>query len=431
MHDRLAQAIARLGRRPPEEFAVLFMDLDRFKTVNDGLGHGVGDELLNRFARRLKLCIRPSDTLARIGGDEFALLIDDVSAPGEVNRVAGRIRETLQPPFQLQGHEVVVSASIGVAMSAARYAHPEEVLRDADIAMYRAKAQGRDRYVIFDQRMHEEAMALVRLESDLRKAVERNEFVLHFQPLISFAYQRICGFEALVRWQHPRRGLLHPAAFIEMAEETGLIVPLGMFVLRRACEAIRRMMDLHPERSWMRMSVNLSARQFSAPDLVAEVRATIEAAGADPSWLVFEITESVLVEDFDEVLPVLQALRDLGVHIEIDDFGTGYSSLAYLHRIPFDRIKIDRSFVGQMELGLEQVALVLTITSLARNLGVGVVAEGVETIEQCRTVARLGADAGQGYYFAPPMPLHEAMMWMERNPEWQEAGRASTVRSVK
>jgi len=432
MNDRLERAIVRLRRKPDEEFAVLFMDLDRFKTINDGLGHLIGDELLMQFARRLKLCIRPADTLARLGGDEFALLVEDVSEPGEVNRVAQRIRGTLRMPFQLQGHEVVISSSIGIAMSGPQYARPEEILRDADIAMYRAKAQGRDQYVLFDQRMHEEAMALVRLESDLRKAVERGEFVLHFQPLISFAYQRICGFEALVRWQHPTRGLLHPAAFIEMAEETGLIVPLGMFVLRRACEAIKRIMTLYPERSWMHISINLSARQFSAPDLVSDIRATIENTGVKPSWLVFEITESVLMEDLDEVLPILEGMRDLGVHIEIDDFGTGYSSLGYLHRIPFDRIKIDRSFVGQMELGLEQVALVQTITNLARNLGVGVVAEGVETMEQCATVARLGADVGQGYYFAPPMPLHEAMMWMERNPEWKEAGRLSaSIRALK
>lgn len=430
-YDRVERAIARLARRPEEEFAVLFMDLDRFKNINDGLGHMVGDELLMQFARRLKLVIRPSDTLARLGGDEFALLLEDIRDPGEVNRVAQRIRETLKMPFQLQGHEVVVSSSIGIAMSKPGYDRPEELLRDSDIAMYRAKAQGRDQYVIFDQRMHEEAMALVKLESDLRKAVERNEFVLHYQPLISFAYQRICGFEALVRWQHPTRGLLHPAAFIDMAEETGLIVPLGMFVLRRACEAIKRVMDLYPERSWMHMSINLSARQFAAPDLVADVRQVIEQTGVQPNWLVFEITESVLMEDLDEVLPILEGLRDLGVHIEIDDFGTGYSSLGYLHRIPFDRIKIDRSFVGQMELGLEQVALVQTITNLARNLGVGVVAEGVETIEQCRKVAQLGADVGQGYYFAHPMPLHDAMMWMERNPEWQEAARTSAMRAVK
>jgi len=431
LHDRLGWAIGRLGRRPDEKFAVLFMDLDRFKNINDGLGHMVGDELLMHFARRLKLCIRPSDTLARFGGDEFALLLEDIREPGEVNRVAQRIRDTLRTPFHLKGHEVVVSASIGIAMSGLQYTQPEEMLRDADIAMYRAKGQGRDQYVIFDQRMHEEAMALVKLESDLRQAVNRNEFVLHYQPLINFAYQRICGFEALVRWKHPTRGLLYPAAFIEMAEETGLIVPLGMFVLRRACETMRRLMDLYPDRSWMRMSVNLSARQFSQPDLVEEVRRTMEAAKVNPKWMVFEITESVLMEDLDTVLPILEGLRELGVHIEIDDFGTGYSSLAYLHRIPFDRLKIDRSFVGQMDLGLEQVALVQTITSLARNLGVGVVAEGVETIEQCRRVAQLGVDVGQGYYFAPPMPRHEAIMWLDRNPEWPEAGRQPTMHAVK
>jgi EAL domain-containing protein (putative c-di-GMP-specific phosphodiesterase class I) len=345
--------------------------------------------------------------------------------------VAQRIRDTLKTPFSLQGHEVVVSASIGIAMSGLQYTQPEEMLRDADIAMYRAKDQGRDQYVIFDQRMHEEAMALVRLESDLRQAVNRGEFVLHYQPLINFAYQRICGFEALVRWNHPTRGLLYPAAFIEMAEETGLIVPLGMFVLRRACESIRRLMDLYPERSWMRMSINLSARQFSQPDLVEEIRRTMEATKVDPKWMVFEITESVLMEDLDTVLPILEGLRELGVHIEIDDFGTGYSSLSYLHKIPFDRLKIDRSFVGQMDLGLEQVALVQTIISLARNLGVGVVAEGVETIEQCRKVAQLGVDVGQGYYFAAPMPRHEAIMWLDRNPEWPEAARQAPVRAVK
>ena len=431
LHDRLDRALGRLLRRPEDVFAVMFMDLDRFKNINDGLGHLVGDELLMHFARRLKLCIRPSDTLARLGGDEFALLLEDVGEAGEVNRVAQRIRETLKIPFHLRGHEVVVSASIGIAMSGTHYERPEELLRDADIAMYRAKDQGRDQYVIFNQRMHEEAMALVRLESDLRKAIQRSEFVLHFQPLVSFAYQRICGFEALVRWQHPTRGLLHPAAFIEMAEETGLIVPLGKFVLRRACEAIKRLMDLYPDRSWMRMSINLSARQFTQADLVQDLRAVIDQTGVKPSWLVFEITESLLMEDLDEVLPILEGMRELGVHIEIDDFGTGYSSLAYLHRIPFDRIKIDRSFVGQMELGLEQVALVQTITNLARNLGVGVVAEGVETVEQCRKVSQLGADVGQGYYFAAPMPLHEAIVWMERNPEWPEARWASSVRAVK
>ncbi len=431
LNDRLERAISRLTRRPEDVFAVMFMDLDRFKNINDGLGHLVGDELLMHFARRLKLCIRPSDTLARLGGDEFALLLEDVGEAGEVNRVAQRIRETLKIPFHLQGHEVVVSASIGIAMSTREYTRPEELLRDADIAMYRAKEQGRDQYVIFNQRMHDEAMALVRLESDLRQGVQRNEFVLHYQPLVSFAYQRICGFEALVRWQHPTRGLLHPAAFIEMAEETGLIVPLGAFVLRRACETIVRLHALYPDRSWLRMSVNLSARQFSQANLLDTVKEVLEATGADPRWLVFEITESLLMEDLDQILPILEGIRELGVHIEIDDFGTGYSSLAYLHRIPFDRIKIDRSFVGQLEMGLEQVALVQTITTLARNLGVGVVAEGVESIEQCHKVAQLGVDVGQGYYFAAPMPLHDVMVWMERNPEWPEASRTSSIRSVR
>ena len=411
--NRLEMALQRCRRSPRTRFAVLFLDLDRFKVINDSLGHRIGDELLIALSERLRASVRVIDTVARLGGDEFGFLLEGLIDVRQASRNAERILDELARPFQLPGHEVFTSGSIGIAVGDGETTGPEQILRDADIAMYRAKAQGRSMYTVFDQEMHREAVAAMQLENDLRRALERHELELHYQPVVCISDGRLCGFEALLRWHHPERGLLLPTQFIPSAEETGLIVPLGAWVLESACRQIAAWgHDLVREKE-LGVSVNLSARQLAHPELVPLVRRTLEATGAPASRLKLEITESVLMADAPAAQNVLQQLRrGLGLSVVIDDFGTGYSSLAYLHQFPIDTLKIDRSFVTRLGNGEEEI--VRAIVTLGRSLRMQVLGEGVETRAQLEALGRLGCDLAQGFLLAPPMPAAEAGALLRR-----------------
>ncbi|MGH7476105.1 MAG: putative bifunctional diguanylate cyclase/phosphodiesterase [Longimicrobiales bacterium] len=408
--DRLERVIAR-WRRNQQLFAVLFLDLDRFKLVNDSLGHYMGDQLLLAVARLLSTCVRAEDTVARLGGDEFAILLDAIDEVADATYVAKRIQQRMAQPFQLLEHEVFTSVSIGITMCPEECEGPEELLRDADTAMYRAKASGRGHYQIFDRQMHAHVVAQLQLETDLRHAVARREFTLLYQPIVSLADGSLQGFEALLRWRHPARGLLTPDAFIEAAEDSGLIVPIGLWVLRHACTQLADWQTRFPQVTPLSMAVNLSPRQFMQPDLVEQVLGIASAAGIQPTALHLEITEGAVMENPELATSTLRRLRHAGVRLCIDDFGTGYSSLSVLHQFPIDTVKIDRSFVKRMGNGGQSLGLVATIVSLARHLGMEPVAEGVETEEQRSRLRAMGSRFGQGFLFATPLePIRAAAM---------------------
>ena len=398
--DRLTMVMNRGSRWSEHRFAVLFLDLDRFKLVNDGLGHVIGDKILVAFARRLEACLRQGDTVSRLGGDEFALLLDRTGSAKEATRAAERIHRVLETPFHVEGNEVFESASIGIALSTTGYDRPEDIIRDADTAMYRAKAMGRGRHVVFDRAMHARAVEALRLETDLRRAVERGDFVLHYQPVVSLADGRVASFEALVRWNHPEHGLVMPDRFIGLAEETGLIVPLGSWVLREACRQMADWTALTPASPLV--SVNLSPRQLAQPQLVHEVGRLLEATGLGEGRLGIEITESALMEG-REIRPRLMELREMGARLLLDDFGTGYSSLSYLLRFPIDVIKIDACFVNGLEDDVEKLEIVRSIVTIAHSLGKRVIAEGVENARQAEMLRSLGCDYGQGFHWARPV----------------------------
>ncbi|HVF87131.1 MAG TPA: EAL domain-containing protein [Pyrinomonadaceae bacterium] len=400
--EHLKLAVERAKRPKRYLFAVLFLDLDRFKNINDSLGHTVGDQLLIGIARRFEGCLRHIDTVARLGGDEFAVLLDGIEDSSDAVRVAERLQKALRQPLNLGGHEVFTSASIGIALSSTGYEQPEEVVRDADTAMYRAKALGKARHEIFDTEMHARAVTLLRLENDLRRAVERDEFCVYYQPIISLDGGGIYGFEALVRWQHPERGLVAPSQFITVAEETGLIIPIGRWVLREACRQMRQWQKQFPSVRSLTLSVNLSGKQLTQPDLVAQVKQILRESDFDPRLLQLEITESAVIENTRTVTEMLLQLRDLGLRLSMDDFGTGYSSLSYLHRFPINTIKIDRSFINSREGGDEN-EIVRTIIMLARSMGMNVVAEGVETQDQLSYLKSLDCEYGQGFLFSRPV----------------------------
>jgi diguanylate cyclase (GGDEF)-like protein/PAS domain S-box-containing protein len=405
--DRLGVALAGLRRGADNRFVVLFLDLDRFKTVNDSLGHSVGDRLLIEIARRLERQMRPSDTVARLGGDEFAVIAGGVRDGAGAAHIAERIQGALVAPFRIDEQEVFVTASIGIALPDESTVAADSLLRDADLAMYRAKAAGRGRYEVFDRELHRTAVALLKLETELRRAVAAGEFVMHYQPIVALASGLIVGFEALTRWMHPERGLVAPAHFIALAEETSLIVPLGWLVLEKACRQARDWQARFPAEPPLFMSVNVSGKLFAQEGAVEQLLEILERSGLAAQSLRLEVTESVVLDHGDQVMDRLRLLRGYGIQLSVDDFGTGYSSLSYLQRFRYDSLKIDRSFVRDLALADSRV-IVETILSLANHLGIGVVAEGVETEEQLARLRQLGCPLGQGFWFAKPLDARAA-----------------------
>jgi diguanylate cyclase (GGDEF)-like protein/PAS domain S-box-containing protein len=398
--ERLEQALAR-ATREQRSIAVLFVDLDNFKLINDSLGHPEGDRLLKEVARRLSACVGTGGTVARFGGDEFTVLVEDTAAAAA--KLAEQLAHALRAPVVLKARDVFISASIGVALSTAGKSSAEELLRNADVAMYRAKSSGKNRYAVFAPSMNADALERLEVETDLRRALDAGELRLNYQPIVTLDSGEVHEVEALIRWEHPRRGLVSPAEFIPVAEETGLIVPIGQWVLEQACKQARIWDHDLPDRMPLCISVNLSARQFQHPELVADIRAALERAGLSPHRLTLEITESAVMQDADAAVATLRALKSIGVRVAIDDFGTGYSSLSYLKLLPVDTLKIDRSFVNGLGQDEQDEAIVRSIVALARALSLSVTGEGIETPAQHDHLRSLGCDRGQGYLFARPL----------------------------
>jgi diguanylate cyclase (GGDEF)-like protein/PAS domain S-box-containing protein len=427
--DRVTHAIER-QQRDHKPVAVLFMDLDDFKTINDSLGHAAGDQLLSEVGERLKSALRAADTAARLGGDEFAILLEDGGEGIQAVDVADRIMESLEAPFPLEGKEVFVRASIGIAVAEddENASHGEdaveEILRNADVAMYMAKENGKGRYQVFEPAMHETALKRLELKADLQRAVEHGEFILHYQPVIELESGRISGVEALIRWMHPERGMVPPLDFIPLAEETGLIVAIGQWVLQEACMYARDLQTRFPSDPPFHMAVNLSARQLQRPEIVDEVRDILEETGLEPSSLILEITESVMMSNMELSIERLGELKALGVMLAVDDFGTGYSSLGYLKRFPVDVVKIDRSFVTGLGSDPGDVAIVSAVIGLAHALHLRVTAEGVETEEQLMALIDLDCDEAQGYFFSPPQPAPDLRGLIARTRTWRPPGAA-------
>jgi PAS domain S-box-containing protein len=418
--DRLQHALTLSKKHPNYKFAVLLIDVDEFKIINDSLGHTAGDEVLIQIGQRLKDAVRRADTvsrprmsegpgrptnddtLARLGGDEFTILLDDIRDPIEAVRVAERVQAELAAPFAVNQERIVLSASIGIAFSASPHDRAEDLVRDADIAMYRAKRAGKARCEVSDAAMHANALKRLRLETDLRKALDQGEFRIHYQPMVSLQTGKITGFEALTRWQRPE-GLLSPIEFIGVAEEIGLIIPMNRQLLREACQNLRSWQSEFPSSPPLTMSVNITPREFAQPDLVSEIRKSLEQTGVDPGCLQLEIIETTAMGDAERSGHVLADLKALGVRLSIDDFGTGYSSLSRLRRIPVDTLKIDRAFISHMDSDPESCEIVRAIIMLAHNLGLKVVAEGTETKEHINLLKQLNCEMAQGYFFSRPV----------------------------
>jgi diguanylate cyclase (GGDEF)-like protein len=406
--ERVEEALAE-DAETPRRLAVLFLDLDNFKMVNDSLGHAAGDRLLVAVAGRIDGSLGQADIAARFGGDEFAVLLRDAVDDHAITAAATRILDSLTGPFSIGGHEVFIGASIGVAMPDDDAQTVDELLRNADVAMYMAKDGGKGRFAVFAPEMHQAAVERMQLEADLQRAIKRNEFVVHYQPLVELSTGKVTGMEALVRWCHPTKGMLAPADFIPLAEETGLILHIGRWVLTEACRQAAEWTEAYPNRVPLGMSVNLSARQLHLDAVIDDVAAALDDSGLDPGRLTLELTETVLMQDGENVIPRLQRLKELGVLLAIDDFGTGYSSLSYLHKFPIDVLKIDKSFTGNLRRGTGEGVLTHAIIRLARTLHLRTVAEGIERPDQVGKLQAMGCHSGQGFYFAEPLPAHEAI----------------------
>lgn len=418
--DRLTQRLMR-SRGAPQPLAVMYLDLDRFKIVNDTLGHNIGDELLKDVSRRLKACLRETDTLARMGGDEFTLILADVETHKEAEAVALKILDVLAEPMVIEGHELFVTASIGISVYPTDGTDVETLVKNADTAMYQAKEQGRNCYHIYTEALTADAIHAMTLESGLRKALENKEFVVHYQPRVDIRTGRILGSEALVRWQHPEYGLVSPNQFIPLAEETGLIGSISEFVLQTACAQTRAWIEAGGGQ--LSVSVNISGKQFQQRKLTHSIQQALKESGLDPKYLDLELTESILMENSEAVRPMLQEFRDMGVHISVDDFGTGYSSLSYLKRFPVDAVKIDRSFVTDITTNPDDAAIAGAVVAMAHSLKLRVCAEGVETIEQLEFLRSLQCDEMQGYFISPPVSAQEfdELLWQNRHRDKRQA----------
>jgi diguanylate cyclase (GGDEF)-like protein len=406
-NDLLKMRVTQKQSNKDQNFAVLLLNVDRFKLVNDSLGNPSGDQLLIQIAQRLQTCMRQGDVLSRVAGDEFAILLDDVSGEEEACSVATRIQQALAISFNLFGQEVYVTLSIGIAVGNGHSELALDMLRDAETAMHRAKARGKARYEVFGHDMHGEVMTRLKMETDLRHACERNELFVDYQPIVALEKRRLIGFEALVRWRHPEFGLVPPKDFIPVAEESGQILAIGQRVLESACRQAQVWHENHQLESHLFVSVNLSVKQFNQPGLVETIAQVLADTHLPPRCLKLEITESVFSDNIEAAVGLLTQLRELGVQLSIDDFGTGYSSLSYLQRFPIDTLKIDRSFVNQMTDNEENIAIVRTIVALAQNLGMDVVAEGVETDDQLNLLRKLDCENGQGYLFSTPLDVKD------------------------
>jgi diguanylate cyclase (GGDEF)-like protein/PAS domain S-box-containing protein len=419
--DRLQHLINTSARRGKKRYAVLFLDMDRFKIVNDSLGHLAGDTLLIAVSLKLVECIRPGDTVARLGGDEFSILLEDISDLKDAVDVADRIHHVLAVPFKIEGHEVYTAVSIGIALGAEQYERAEQVLRDADIAMYEAKKRGNGCSEIFDTRMHASILDRNTLESELHGVLDHNQLAMVYQPIVDLNTHGLVGFEALVRWNHPSRGMVYPTEFIPLAEETGLIIKIGEWILREACTELKRLQSRFTSQPPLQMSINISGKQFSQENLADLIAEILREADVVPHSLAIEITESMLMENIDVAIATMNRLRDMGVHIHIDDFGTGYSSLSYLHSLPIDALKIDRTFIQKLTVNGENQEIIHSIMSLAKSLKFEVIAEGVELTHQLEQMKGLECQLGQGYLFSRPMKPDAIETWMktEKTREYQ------------
>ena len=423
--EHLNMAIKRSKRRQEYHFAVLYLDIDRFKLVNDSLGHSVGDMLLTAFADRIHFSLRDIDTLARLGGDEFVILLEDIEEGNYASMVAERLQQELKRPFVVNGEEVYAPASFGVVDRTQDYDLPEDIIRDADSAMYHAKEKGRAQFKVFDKKLHEKALHLLQRETDLRKAIHKKEFATHYQPIVSLKTRSVVGFEALIRWNHPQLGLIYPGSFVSIAEDTGLIIPITRLILEEACQDLKIWQERIDDLQKLTMSVNISSRHFLQPSLLNDLKNILNRIDLPPDHLKLEITETALMEDVDDTVRLVQRMRDYGLQIVIDDFGTGYSSLSYLQRLPIDTLKVDRSFVSRIRSTPDgNRNIVEAIISLAHRLDMIVVAEGVETLEQYTILLDMSCQFGQGYLFSKPLTraqvdelVEKMMRYARENPD--------------